>query len=86
MSSNLPTHADDLIASALQLSVSDRVALAAAMLESVDDIPSEQLPDSGEIWEEEIGRRVDEIDSGAVDTIPSSEMWKRLGGKPENGN
>ena len=86
MPSNLPSQASDLITSALQLSASERIALAAAMLESVDDLPNEQLSDSDEIWEQEIGRRIDEIDSGEVKTIPSLEMWKRLGGKPKNGN
>ena len=86
MSSDLPSQASDLIASALRLSASDRVALAAAMLESVDDISDELLMDNGKIWEEQIGRRIDEIDSGKVKTIPSAEMWKRLGGKPDDGN
>ena len=86
MPSNLPSQASDLITSALQLSASERIAVTAAMLESVDDLRNEQVSDSDEIWEKEIGRRVDEIDSGVVGTIPSAEMWKRLGGKPKNGN
>ena len=86
MPSNLPSQASDLLTSALQLSASERIALAAAMLESVDDLPNEQVSDRDEIWEQEIGRRVDEIDSGVVETIPSAEMWKRLGDKPKNGN
>ena len=86
MPSNLPSQASDLITSALQLSASERIALAAAMLESVDDLPIEQVSGSDEIWKQEIGRRVDEIYSGVVETIPSAEMWKRLGGKPKNGN
>ena len=75
---------EDLIASAMQLPLSDRVALANAMLSSIElstgsDVPQEEVDAA---WDAEIARRIDDIDSGRVSTIPSSEVWKRIGGKP----
>jgi putative addiction module component (TIGR02574 family) len=86
MSGNLPSEPNDLLASALLLPATDRVALAKAMLESVedfDDIPQAEIDDA---WDGEIARRIAEIESGKVKTIPSSELWKELGGKPNVGN
>lgn len=42
--------------------------------------------DSSETWAEEIAVRVNEIDSGSVDTVSSLELWKKLGGKPNGQN
>ena len=86
MSSNLPPETNELITSALRLPVTDRVALAKAMLESVEDtndVPQVEIDDS---WDQEIARRLAEIESGKIKPIPSSELWKQLGGKPNDGN
>ena len=73
-------NADDLIATAMQLPLSQRVALANAMLNSIDtaadsDTTQDEIDAA---WDAEIGRRID--DSGRVKTVPSSEVWKRIGG------
>jgi putative addiction module component (TIGR02574 family) len=77
-------NADDLIATAMQLPLTERVALANAMLDSIDSAAdsgtSQEEIDAA--WDTEIGRRIDDIDSGRVKTVPSSEVWKRIGGKP----
>ena len=86
MSSNLPSETNDLLASALRLPATDRVALAKAMLESVEDFNDIPQSDVDDAWDKEIVRRIAEIDSGKVKTIPSSELWKELGGKPNVGN
>ncbi len=75
---------DELIATAMQLPLSDRVALANAMLSSIEpstgcDVTQEEVDAA---WDSEIARRIDDIDSGRVKTVPSSEVWKRIGGKP----
>ena len=77
-------NADELIATAMQLPISDRVALANAMLSSIEpstgsDATQEEVDAA---WNAEIARRIDDIDSGRVKTVPSSEVWKRIGGKP----
>lgn len=78
---------DELIATAMRLPLSDRVALASAMLNSIDtSFGSESDQDEIEAaWKAEIGRRIDDVDSGRVKTVPSSEVWKRIGGKPSGG-
>ena len=81
--SNQQHQADALIASALKLSVSDRVALVNAMLDSIDE--DEKRLSKSEIdqaWSDEISLSMQEIESGEVKTVSSSDLWKQLGGKP----
>ena len=78
--------ANQLIATAMLLPLSQRVAVANAMLNSIDsatdaDTSQDQVAAA---WQTEIGRRIDDIDSGRVQTVPSSEVWKRIGGKPSD--
>jgi len=78
--------ANELIATAMLLPLSQRVAVANAMLNSIDsatdaDASQDQVAAA---WQTEIGRRIDDIDNGRVKTIPSSEVWKRIGGKPSD--
>ena len=83
MTGNDLSETNQIIASALKLPLDGRISLLNAVLESVDK-PSEELTQSelDQSWAEEISRRVTEIDSGCVDTVSSSELWKKLGGKP----
>lgn len=67
----------ELIATAMQLPLSDRVALANAMLNSIDTSPDTES-NQDEIdaaWVAEIGRRIDDIESGRTKTVSSSEVW-----------
>ena len=78
--------ANELIATAMLLPLSQRVAVAKAMLNSIDsatdaDASQDQVAAA---WQTKIGRRIDDIDNGRVKTIPSSEVWKRIGGKPSD--
>ena len=77
-------NADDLIATAMQLPLTERVAIANAMLSNIDSAANSEATQEeiDAAWETEIGRRIDDIDSGRVKTVPSSEVWKRIGGKP----
>lgn len=72
-----------LITSALQLAPADRAVVANAILASLesetDDHESQEIRES---WSDEISNRIADIDSGRVKTVPSSEVWKRIGGKP----
>lgn len=86
MSGNLPPDPSDLIVSALQLSVVDRVAVAKAMLESVEGTSDVSQEDVDAAWDKEIERRVGEVESGRVETISSAALWKQLGGKPDEEN
>jgi putative addiction module component (TIGR02574 family) len=78
-------NANELIASAMQLPLSERAAIANAILESMS--PDESGATQAEIdaaWESEIASRIEDIDSGRVKTVPSSEVWKWIGGKPSD--
>lgn len=63
-------HASHLLHEALQLSDEERSDLAARLIESLD-------PPNGEgveaAWDEEIQRRLEELDSGTVPTVPWQE-------------
>jgi putative addiction module component (TIGR02574 family) len=83
MSGNEVPETNQIIASALQLSFNDRIALVNAMLESVEgsseSVSQTEIDNS---WKDEIAKRVQEIKSGKVNTISSSELWEQIGGKP----
>ena len=83
MAENDMPETHQIIASALLLPLDGRISLLNAVLESVDQ-PAEKLTQSelDESWAEEIASRVKDIDSGSVTTVSSSELWKKLGGKP----
>jgi len=60
----------ELLKKALALPPEARAALAGSLLESLDDTVD---PSVEEAWKHEIGRRIEEIDSGKVKPIPWAE-------------
>ena len=64
---------DRLLRDALRLSPEARAALAGALLDSLEAEPD---PDAESAWDAEIRKRVAELDSGAVKTVPWSEARK----------
>jgi putative addiction module component (TIGR02574 family) len=66
----------ELLKKALALPPDARAALAGSLLESLDD----ESPGEGveAAWNEEISRRIEEIDSGKVQMIPYEEVRRRL--------
>jgi putative addiction module component (TIGR02574 family) len=64
-----------LLEEALKLSPEARAALAASLLESLDEGVDE---DAEAAWAEEIAKRIHELDSGAVTPIPWSEARRRI--------
>lgn len=66
---------DDLFRSVLDLNERQRAELAALLIESLDE-----GEDSGvdAAWRVEIERRMKDLDSGAVETVPWAEAKKRL--------
>jgi uncharacterized tellurite resistance protein B-like protein len=60
---NMPREAADLLKEALSLPQEQRAALIDPLLESLD---SDVDPDAEEAWRQEIFRRLQQIDSGAV--------------------
>ena len=64
-----------LFRDASELSERDRATLAGLLIESLE---SDAEPDVEEAWSAEIERRVADIDSGTVQTIPWEEVRRRL--------
>jgi len=60
---------------ALHLDEGDRATLAGALIESLEGPADEGVE---EAWEEEICRRVEELDRGSVETVPWSEVRAKL--------
>lgn len=67
--------AKKILQNALQLDESERASIAGALIESLDG-PADQGVQ--EAWEVVIERRVKELESGSVATIPWSEVRAQL--------
>ena len=72
----MPESTQQLIASALQLNPADRAFVANAILASLDGLDDNEQSDVRDARSDEIRSRIDDIDSGRVKTIPSTEAWK----------
>jgi putative addiction module component (TIGR02574 family) len=66
----------ELLKEVLSLPVEARAAFADRLLESLD---TEVEPGAYEEWKREIKRRAAELDSGAVKTVPWSDVQAELG-------
>ena len=65
----------DLLQKALSLSEEERAALADSLLASLDSTVEEGAEKA---WEEEISRRIAEIDSGKAKMVPWEEVREEL--------
>ncbi len=63
----MSTHVTELFEMASALSEQERATLAGLLIESLE---AEIDPDVEEAWRIEIERRLAELDSGAVETVP----------------
>lgn len=67
--------AAELLKKALSLPVAERADLAGSLIESLDDAQDEAVAAA---WDEEVARRMAEIDSGAVKPVSLEEARRRL--------
>jgi putative addiction module component (TIGR02574 family) len=67
--------AAELLKKALPLPVSERADLAGSLIESLDDTQDESVEAA---WDEEVVRRMADIDSGAVKPVSLEETRRRL--------
>ena len=68
---------DHVLAAALQLSATERAAVVAELLESLDDLgPADEGAEQA--WAEEARRRLAEVDAGTVTPIPWAEARRRI--------
>ena len=72
---SMTPEARQLLKQALALDEKDRASMAGALLESLH---GEVDQDAEEAWDAEIRRRIEDLDSGRVETIPWSEVKQRL--------
>lgn len=66
----------ELLEKALALSTQERGLLIDRLVETLDNDPAEEGVETA--WDEEIKRRVDDIRSGRVKTIPGERVLRRL--------
>ena len=75
--------ASELLKKALALSADERAQLVDSLLESLDE--RHEDPAAVEAaWNEEIARRIAELDSGKAKTIPWEEVRQRISAKLTN--
>ena len=67
--------ATELLKKALTLPVAERAELAGSLIESLDEAGDESVIAA---WDEEIGRRVTDLDSGEVKPLSLEEARRRL--------
>ncbi|HEV2729501.1 MAG TPA: addiction module protein [Terriglobales bacterium] len=66
----------ELLKKAMALPAEARAAPASSLLDSLDEEPADEGVEAA--WDEEIKRRIEEIDSGKVQMIPYEEVRRRL--------
>ena len=66
------SQSSDVLQAALQLGPRERADLVEAIAASLDGV------ELGDEWEEEILRRIDDVDSGRVKPLPGEEVLARL--------
>jgi len=66
----------DILKKALALPAEARAALAGSLLESLDEHPLDSGAEAA--WSEEIGRRIEELDSGKVKPVPWAEARRQI--------
>lgn len=71
----------DIEAQALQSSLKERSELAHRLLVSLDGEPEDTPEAIAQAWDEEIARRVAEIDAGTATLIPQEQVFEKLDAK-----
>ena len=63
-------------------SSSDRAELASRLIASLDDDTPDDPAEVERAWEEEIRRRLAELDAGTAELIPADEVFAELRARP----
>ena len=71
----MAAHAKDILDAALKLNDQEKAAIAASLIESLDPDFDEGCD---EAWAAEIAKRMRELDSGQVKTVPWSEARRMI--------
>jgi putative addiction module component (TIGR02574 family) len=73
--------ASHLLQKALALSAKERADLASSLIDSLDPTVDEGVSNA---WDQEIARRISDLDSGRAKTVPWEEVRGRLSSKLSN--
>jgi putative addiction module component (TIGR02574 family) len=74
----MATTIEELETLAMQLPIRERSELAHRLIVSIDSEPEGTPEEIAKAWDEEIARRVAEIDAGTAVLIPAEEVLARL--------
>lgn len=66
---------EEIASEALQMSVESRAALAKRLLDSLDELTSEEYE---RLWVEEAAHRYQQLKAGAATSIASEDLFARL--------
>jgi putative addiction module component (TIGR02574 family) len=77
----MPDNPEDLKAPALQLSPQDRDELIPGLIASLDGEPEDTPEAIAQAWDEEIERRIADLDSGKTESIPFEIVLAELRAK-----
>jgi len=70
--------ADELLKKALTLPAKDRATLAGSLIDSLDEMDESSAQTA---WNDEIARRIEDLDSGKAKAIPWDEVRRRIAAK-----
>jgi putative addiction module component (TIGR02574 family) len=69
---------DQVVQAARSLSPEQRGELLAELIRDLDAVDSEPQEDIDSHWSKEIARRLEDIDSGNIKSVPAEEVFERL--------
>lgn len=72
----------EIEAEALKLPSQERARLAHRLLVSLDEDADEDMAEVERAWEEEIRRRLAELEAGTAELIPAEEVFAELRARP----
>lgn len=72
---------EKVAAEALGLSLSDRSVLTRILIQTLDSEPAEDTAEVQQAWQLEVEKRVDEVLSGRVKTVPAEDVIAGLRAK-----
>ena len=74
----MPRPLHEVEAEALQLPTQERGRLAGRLLQSLEPEPQDTPENIAKAWEEEIARRIEEMDAGRVESIPYQQVLAEM--------
>jgi putative addiction module component (TIGR02574 family) len=69
---------EKVVGEALSLSLPDRSALTQILIQTLDPDPVEDAAEVQQAWQVEVEKRLDEILSGRVKTVPAEKVFAKL--------